>query len=119
MGNYSLGCLYFSFAFCCFIATPIVNTCGERFSMVVGALCYTLYTGCFILASGRNKYSDQDDLWLFNKSFIKAILLISAAVNGFGAAILWVAQGKYLTSIANNENKGTYNSIFWAFFMSA
>ena len=51
LGFYSLGALYFSFSLCCFVATPIVNKCGERISMTVGALCYTLYTASFILAS--------------------------------------------------------------------
>jgi len=51
MGFYSLAVLYFAFSFSCFVATPIVNKCGERFAMTVGAMCYTLYTACFILAS--------------------------------------------------------------------
>ena len=57
-GFYSLGVLYFAFSLCCFIATPIVNKCGERFSMTLGALFYTLYTGSFILASAPGKYPD-------------------------------------------------------------
>lgn len=47
------------------------------------------------------------------------MILISAALNGFGASILWVAQGRYISRIANNSNKGTFNSTFWAFFMSS
>ena len=120
MGFYSLGVLYFTFSFCCFIATPIVNKCGERFAMTMGALCYTTYTASFILASAPGKYPDQaDSLWLFNRNLIKAVILIAAAINGFGASILWVAQGKYLARIANDANKGLFNSIFWAFFMSS
>ena len=87
--------------------------------MTIGALCYTLYTGSFILASAPIKYPEQADLWIFNKNLIKAVILVTAACCGFGASILWVAQGKYLARIANNENKGTFNSIFWAFFMSS
>ena len=120
MGFYSLGVLYFAFSFSCFVATPIVNKCGERFAMTIGALCYTLYTGCFILASAPQKFPDQaDSLWVFNEGLIRAIILITAAINGFGASILWVAQGRYLARIANDSNKGTFNSIFWAFFMSS
>ena len=83
--------------------------------MTAGALCYTLYTAGFILASARAKYSD----FSFPKDGIKAVMLITAVINGFGASILWVAQGRYISRIANNKNKGTYNSIFWAFFMSS
>ena len=119
-GFLSLGVLYFAFSFCCFVATPIVNKCGERFAMTMGALCYTLYTASFILASAPGHYPERaDDLWILNKSLIKAVILISAFINGFGAAILWVAQGRYISRIANDSNKGTYNSIFWAFFMSS
>ena len=118
MGFYSLGALYFAFSFCCFIATPIVNKCGERFSMTVGALCYTLYTASFILSSAPTKYPDADT-GLFNRSFIKFVIILTAMICGFGASILWVAQGRYISRIANESNKGTFNSIFWAFFMSS
>ena len=50
---------------------------------------------------------------------IWAVILIAAAINGFGASILWVAQGKYISICANEENKGMFNGIFWAFFMSS
>ena len=83
--------------------------------MTAGALCYTLYTAGFVLASARAKYSDFG----FSKDGIKAVILITAVLNGFGASILWVAQGRYISRVANNKNKGTYNSIFWAFFMSS
>jgi len=50
---------------------------------------------------------------------IRAVIIITAAINGFGASILWVAQGRYISRIATDENKGTFNSVFWAFFMSS
>ena len=53
-----------------------------------------------------------------DKAVIEAVILITAAFNGFGAAILWVAQGRYISRIASDENKGTFNSIFWAVFIS-
>ena len=47
------------------------------------------------------------------------MLLFTAICCGFGAAILWVAQGRYFARIATDENKGTYYSIFWALFTSS
>ena len=47
------------------------------------------------------------------------MIYITAALNGFGAAILWVAQGRYISQIANDGNKGKYNSVFNAFFMAS
>lgn len=119
LGFYSLGTLYFTFSLSSFLATPIVNNCGERISMTVGAMCYTLYTASFILASTPLKYPDVADAWIFQKGAIYAIILVSAIANGFGASILWVAQGRYISRIANDANKGSFNSIFWAFFMSS
>ena len=55
--------------------------------MTAGALCYTLYTAGFMLASARAKYSDFN----FSKGGIKAVILLTAVINGFGASILWVA----------------------------
>ena len=117
MGFVSLCVLYFTFSFSCFLATPIVNKYGERFSMVVGSMTYSLYTGSFILASAPGQYPDHDE-WYLSDSFIKFIIILTAACCGFGAAILWVGQGRYLARIANDDNKATYNSVFWAFFMS-
>ena len=119
MGFYSLAFHYLTFSLSCFVATAIVNKCGERISMVLGAMCYTLYTGCFILAAAPKQYPDASDFPLLSDGFIRFFILFSAACCGFGASILWVAQGRYISRIANNENKGTYNSIFWAFFMSS
>ena len=119
MGFYSLAVLYLMFSVSCFVATPIVNKCGERFSMVVGSMNYALYTGSFILASAQGHFPESIDSWYMDDNFIKFVIMFTAACCGFGAAILWVGQGRYISRIANDANKGTYNSIFWAFFMSA
>ncbi len=38
-------------------------------------------------------------------------------MNGFGAGILWVANGYYISECACDSNKGFFNSYFWAIFM--
>ena len=35
-----------------------------------------------------------------------------AAINGFGASILYVAQGKYLSECATEATKGLYYGIY-------
>ena len=45
------------------------------------------------------------------------MMLLTAAINGAGAGILWVSQGKFISECANKKNTGFYNSYFWAFFM--
>ena len=51
LGFHSLAVLYFFFGFCSLFASTVVTKLGTRYSMVLGALCYALYVGTFILAS--------------------------------------------------------------------
>ena len=91
MGFYTLAALYFSFAFSCFIATPIVNKIGDRASMFLGSIPYFLYVFSFVIASASIKYPDKvGDLFFLEKSFIEAFLYIASILDGFGASILWV-----------------------------
>ncbi len=100
LGFYSLGLLYSMFAICCLFAEKIVKKCGVKFSLVGGSLCYSFYISTFILSSYRTLYSDSD-AWYLNKTFIIFIVYLAAAVNGFGASILWVAEGQYVSMCAN------------------
>jgi MFS family permease len=54
-----------------------------------------------------------------NKTLIEYLLVLTGAINGFGAGILWVAQGKFISECACDENKGFFNSFFWCFFMAS
>ena len=54
-----------------------------------------------------------------NKTLIEYLIVFTAAINGFGAGILWVAQGKFISECACDENKGFFNSFFWCFFMAS
>ena len=120
LGFYTLGVLYFSFAFSCFIATPIVNKIGDRASMFLGSIPYFLYVFSFVMASASIKYPDKvDDYFFLDKGFIEAFLYIASVLNGFGASILWVGHGRYISSIANDSNKGLFNSVFWAVMMAS
>ena len=116
LGFYSMGFLYLVFAFACFSATSIVNRLGSKYSLIFSSLCYTVYISTFILSSFRGKHLDLD-LWYLNKTFIIVLVYFAAAVNGLGAATLWVAQGEYVALCANDSNKGFYNSVFYAIFM--
>ena len=57
--------------------------------MFVGALCYAFYVGAFILALERSEHPDSSK-WIGMYNFIYGFILASAAICGFGAAILWV-----------------------------
>ena len=121
MGFTSLAVLYLTFAICGFFGTAIVNKINRiNISMSMGGLCYSFWIICFLLPSFYHEYDDKDNLpWILNKNLIKALIIITAIINGAGAGILWVSQGKFISECATEENKGFYNSYFWAFFMSA
>ena len=82
-------------------------------------MCYTLYIATFILSSYRGEHPDSTGKWYINKTFIIILIYFAAILNGFGASILWLAQGKYTAMCANDSNKGLFNGTFWAIFMSA
>ncbi len=44
---------------------------------------------------------------------VKWVVYLAAAVIGFGAAILWVAQGSLLTQCSPKGQRGAYTGIFW------
>jgi len=118
LGFYSLGLLYCVFGISSFFATSLVKILGEKTSLLTGAICYSVYVASFIMAALRAANEDSN-AFIYQKGFIKSVILVAAAINGFGASILWVAQGKYISECADEKNKGLFNSVFWAFFMTS
>ena len=94
-------------------------------ALFLGAMCYSFWIVCFILPSYYQKYSDDhnkdmsDAPAILSRSLIKFLLIFTAAINGAGAGILWVAQGKFVSVCACEENQGFFNAYFWVFFMSS
>ncbi|KAH7697892.1 Ion channel regulatory protein [Aphelenchoides avenae] len=94
-GYYSLAIIYFVFTFANFFAAPIVGKLKAKWSMVVGALTYGIFQAGFLF---------------LNEPF----LYISSALMGIGAAVIWTAQGKYLSLNSSEETAGKHSGIFWA-----
>ncbi len=118
LGFYSLSVLYLVFGFSCFVSLPIVKYLGPKKCLIFGALCYTFYVSTFILPAFKTQNPTSTSV-LLEKQFIVPVILIAAAINGFGASILWVAEGHYLSNCANDNNKGQFNSIFWSFLTTS
>ncbi|XP_014776808.1 UNC93-like protein MFSD11 isoform X1 [Octopus bimaculoides] len=94
-GYVSLGVIYTTFAICNWIAPVIIFLCGTKISMIMGGVTYLL----FIL------------------SFLKPIywtLYLGSVLIGFGAAVIWTAQGAFLTNNSNSETMSRNSGIFWA-----
>jgi len=108
--------VYVFFAAFSFPAASIVERLGEKCAMTVGGLCYVLYCAAFILPLKRTENPENETLqnmyW-----HIYVSLIVGAVLVGFGASILWVAQGKYISALANESNMGMFNAVFWAFMM--
>jgi MFS family permease len=114
LGYYSSALYWLTFGCFSFLATPIVHRLGDKNSLIMGCATYTFYVGAMILPvyAGDNLGSET---WDNLHGFISAILLLSAAVNGFGASMMFVAGAKYVAECATYKNIGLYNSIIWMF----
>eukprot|EP00730_Choanoeca_flexa_P013074 TRINITY_DN4940_c0_g1_i2.p1 TRINITY_DN4940_c0_g1~~TRINITY_DN4940_c0_g1_i2.p1 ORF type:complete len:425 (+),score=97.95 TRINITY_DN4940_c0_g1_i2:276-1550(+) len=97
LGNESLAVLYVSVCLFVFSAPHISARLGDKWTMVVGSLCYLVYMGSVIHA-------------------VRWIVLLAAVVIGFGAAILWVAVGSYITKASAPDELGKNNGLFWGTF---
>ena len=54
---------------------------------------------------------------MLERNFIYGFIIFSACLNGFGGSIIWVAHGQYISECASEENKGLFNSVFWAIYI--
>lgn len=83
VGSISLGILYGVNAIACVIVPNIINHCMSiKASLFTGAITYGLFVASYI---------HQIDI----------ILYITSGILGIGAAFLWIAEGSFVTSCAN------------------
>ena len=93
-GYYSLAVIYAVFTCANWFAPPVVSKLGPRITLFLGGVCYSLFIAQLIY---------PNDYMLYGAS----------ALVGFGAAMIWVAQGNFLT-LNSDEDTITRNSgIFW------
>ena len=65
---------------------------------MLGALCYSIW-----IAS-------------LTRPDIPSLVIAASVIIGFGAAILWVAQGTYLTRQGDETNRGRLAGTFGGYF---
>jgi MFS family permease len=111
LGYYTMATLYLVFGFCAFTSSFIVKKLGAKASLFWGATCYSFWILCFLPPSYYPENKDSGS-FLFNRTFIIVLTFFSAAVDGFGAGILWVAQGNYISECATDDNKGFFFGLF-------
>eukprot|EP01116_Phalansterium_solitarium_P021046 TRINITY_DN6411_c0_g1_i11.p1 TRINITY_DN6411_c0_g1~~TRINITY_DN6411_c0_g1_i11.p1 ORF type:complete len:385 (+),score=121.04 TRINITY_DN6411_c0_g1_i11:141-1295(+) len=98
LGLISLSTLYGCFTLGGFVAGFVVQKLGERVTLFIGATAYVAYVAANI---------EPEIYWL----------LPASAYLGFGAAILWAAQGSYVAKCSTKETLGANSGLFFAFFM--
>eukprot|EP00040_Diaphanoeca_grandis_P013957 m.70554 g.70554 ORF g.70554 m.70554 type:complete len:603 (+) comp24242_c0_seq1:111-1919(+) len=97
LGQYSLALVYVFFTIGGFFAPAICGRLGARLGMFIGALTYVIYVASLIY-------------------LIVPVVLVTSALIGCGAGVLWTSQGMMMTMSTNNNNKTKYNSMFWGIF---
>jgi len=110
LGFYTLAALYITFGICSFLSTPLINRLGSIRAMQLGSVCFFIWVCAGILPV----IWDQAPM---TKLIISTILILAGIINGFGASILWVGQGKYISDCATKFNMGYYFGLFWWIFM--
>ena len=86
--------------------------------MIIGGFCTSTFVAAQIFPAIRYDYPDYSSV-MTTDTFIKTMLLVCAAINGFGAAMLWVVNGQYIADCATPKTKGTFFGIFWVIFNSS
>lgn len=94
-GYISLAIIYAVFAICNWIAPSVISLTGPRCAMLIGAGAYSAFMISF--------------LWP------KTWLLYSVSgLLGVGAAIIWTAQGSFLSRCSDDATISRNSGIFWA-----
>ncbi|XP_074320371.1 UNC93-like protein 1 [Silene latifolia] len=93
--------LYITFAIFGILGGGIYNILGPRLTLLAGCSTYVLYAGSFVD---------------YNHHRSETFVVISGALLGIGAGLLWAGQGAIMTSYPTAKRKGTYISIFWSIF---
>lgn len=99
--NNSLTALYTSFAVFGILGGGIYNILGPHLTLLSACLTYVLYAGSFLY---------------YNHHQHQAFAIVSGAILGIGAGLLWAGQGAIMTSYPPPHRKGTYISLFWSIF---
>lgn len=94
-GFTSLAIVYAVFSIANWFAPPVVSKIGPRFTLLLGGVCYACFIAQLIYP---NNY----------------LLYCASALVGFGAAMIWVAQGNFLTLNSDQATMERNSGLFWA-----
>lgn len=104
------------------MSSGLVSKLGLKPSMVLGATMNSLWVLQSLIPAFKYEQRDDPaskDLWYLSENFYLAVNLIISAISGFFGSLLWVAEGTYISSCANEKTKGFFFSYFWMWYMQS
>jgi hypothetical protein len=110
--------LYLTLGFGCLVGTAIMGKIGVKRSLMLGSFCDTLWVLCSLPPALKAENTGTESFF-FSDGFIYFTALFASVLDGFGDAVQWVAQGKYISDCATEKTKGFYFSYFWTYYMSS
>lgn len=104
-----------------FLAPAVQAKIGLKRSLFIGGLSLSFVTFSLISLAyyDDNANNNDNNNFFLKRTVVISILYIGNVIVGFGAALIWVAQGEYTSICASEETKGFYFGHFWAMYMSA
>ena len=112
LGQFTIGILYLSFAIWSLFWAPLIENLGAVNSMWLGSFWYLIWIFSGLLPIAIEKTPVIEVLvWI--------VMTLTGAINGFGASLLWVGQGKYVSDCWNESNKGFYYGLSWFLFTTS
>ncbi|OJA17344.1 hypothetical protein AZE42_09602 [Rhizopogon vesiculosus] len=94
--------LYATFAFFAFFSGSVHNVVGPKVCLMLGTWGYSLYIASY-LATNINPHTGD-------------FVVVSGAILGVCAALVWTAQGSLMMAYPTEAEKGTYIGYFWGIF---
>ena len=121
LGGMGSGVLYLCYtATALILATPVVQTLGEKRALVAGLGLYSFYLASFLIALACDDRSDVDEE---SPPMCARLAFVSgSAIGGFGAGFYWTAQSCYFSRCAleyaaeRNISKSSATSYFGGIF---
>jgi len=94
-GYISLAVIYAVFATTNWVAPSALHVMGAKLTMLCGAITYVAFVASFLWPA----------TWL---------LYVMSVLVGAGAALIWTAQGNYLTLVSSQATMSRNSGVFWA-----
>ena len=116
LGFYILAVLYFSICVSSVMSTALLKKLGVYKCLVFGGLGHFSFVFANIFPAIKYDHPDSESV-ATSQGFITGMLIVCAIVNGLGAAMIWVANGNYISQCATPSTKGLFYGFFWIVYM--